>query len=77
MILGLPETHPDAHQTFVERYHVVRCTDMFWAGLSTHVIIDQGPMGNINTHGDLTRERGMVENQHLMLVLSMPVCICK
>ena len=31
-------------------------------------------MRSIKTHGGLTREKGMTENQRLVWVLSMPVC---
>ena len=58
MILRLPETHPDANYNFMEICHVLRCTDTFLAGLSAHLIMEQGPMRNINTYGGLTREQG-------------------
>ena len=41
IMLRLPETHPDAHRKFMERYHVVRYSDRFWAGLSTDLVIEQ------------------------------------
>ena len=74
IMLILPETHPDAHRKFMEGYHVVRRSDMFWAGLSTDLIIEQVLMRSIKTHGGLTRGKGMTENQRLVWVLSMPVC---
>ena len=70
-MLRLPETHPDVQ--FMEGYHVVRRSDRFWAGLSTDLIIEQVLMRSINTHGGLTRGKGMTENQRLMWVLTMPV----
>ena len=73
-MLRLPETHPDAHRKLMEGYHVVRRSDMFWAGLSTDVIIEQVLMRSIKTHGGLTRGKEMTENQRLVRVLSMPVC---
>ena len=73
-MLRLPETHPDAHRKLMEGYHVVRRSDMFWAGLSTDVIIEQVVMRSIKTHGGLTRGKEMTENQRLVWVLSMPVC---
>ncbi len=45
-----------------------------WAGLFTDLIIEQVLMISINTHGGLTRGKGMTENQRLVWVLSMPVC---
>ena len=74
IMLRLPETHPDAHRKFTEGYHVVRRSDMFWAGLSTDLIIEQVFMTSITTHDGLTRGKGMTENQRLVWVLSMPVC---
>ena len=74
IMLRLPETHPDAHRKFMEGYHVVRRSDIFWAGLSTDQIIEQVLMRSIKTHGGLTRGKGMTEKKHLVWVLSMPVC---
>ena len=74
IMLRLPETHPDAHRKFMEGYHVVRRSDRFWAGLSTDLIIEQVLMRSINTHGGLTRGKGMTENQRLVWILYMPVC---
>ena len=58
----------------MEGYHVVRHSDRFWAGLSTDLIIEQVLMRSINTHGGLTRGKGMAENQRLVWVWSMPIC---
>ena len=58
----------------MEGYHVVRRIDMFWAGLSTDLFIEQVLIRNIKTHGGLTRGKGMTENQRFVWVLSMPVC---
>ena len=74
IMLRLPETHTDAHRKFMEGYHVVRRIDMFWAGLSTDLFIEQVLIRNIKTHGGLTRGKGMTENQRFVWVLSMPVC---
>ena len=75
IMLRLPETHPDAHRKFMERYHdvLIRC-DRFWAGLPTYLIIGQVLMRCIKTHGGLTRGEGMTENQRLVRVLSISVC---
>ena len=74
IMLLLPETHPDAHRRFMEGYHVVRRSDMFWAGLSTKLIIKQVLMRCIKTHGGLTRGNGITANQRLLWVLFVPVC---
>ena len=46
MILRFPETQPDVHHNFMEIYHVLICTDTFWAGLSAHLIMEQWPIKN-------------------------------
>ena len=75
IMLRLTETRPDAHRKFMEGYHVVRRSDRFWAGLSPDIIIEQVLMrSRRQTHGRLTRGKGMNENQRLVWVLSMPVC---
>ena len=74
IMLCLPETRPDAHRKFMEGYQVVRCSDRFWTGLSPDLIIEQVLLRSIKTHDGLTRGKGMIENQCLVWVLSMPVC---
>ena len=51
MMLLLSETDPDAHQKFMEGYHVVGHRDKFWPGVSTYIIIEQVLMRSIKTHG--------------------------
>ncbi len=51
--------------------HVVRRSDQYWAGLSTDLIIEQVLMRSVKTTGGLTHDRGMTENQRLVLLLSM------
>ncbi len=72
MMLRLPETHPDVYKKFEEGFHVVRCSDRYWAGLSTDLIIEQVLMRSVKTHDSLTRGKGMTETQ--IWVLSMPAC---
>ena len=55
IMLRLPETHPDAHRKFMEGYHVVRRSDMFWARLPTDLVIKLVLMRSIKTHCGLTR----------------------
>ena len=55
MMLRLSETHLDAHQKFMEGYHVLRRSDRCWTGVSTYLISEQVPMRNIQTHGGLTK----------------------
>ena len=70
----LEEQHPDIYQQFQEGLHVVRRSDRLWAGLSTDLVIEQVLMRSMKTSGGLTRGRGMTGQQHLVWVLSMPVC---
>ena len=74
IMLRLPETHPDAHRKFMEGYHVVLRSDMFWAGLSPDPIIEQVLMRSIMTHVGLTRGKGMTEKQRFVWILYMHVC---
>ena len=55
--------------------YVVGHRDMFWAGVSTYLIIEQVLMRSTKTHGEDTRQEvGMTGNQRSVWVLSMPVC---
>ena len=73
-MLELPRSHPDLYQKFEAGFHVVRRSDRYWAGLSTDLIIEQLLMRSVNTHGGLTRGRGMTEIQRLVWVLPMLAC---
>jgi len=37
----LPETHPELYDYFMKGYHVIRWSDIYWAGLSTDLVIVQ------------------------------------
>ena len=45
-----------------------------WAGLPTDLVIVQGLMRNLKATGDLTRGRGMTEQQCLTWLMAMPAC---
>ena len=47
-MLSLPVNHPDVYSMFVEGRHVIRRSDIFWAGLSTDLIIEQMLKHKIN-----------------------------
>ena len=51
MMLQLPTQNTDLHSKFDAGYHVVRCSDRYWAGLSTDRIIEQVLMRNVKTIG--------------------------
>ena len=50
----LEEQHPDIYQQFQECLHVVRRSDLLWAGLSTDLVIEQVLMRSMKTSGGLT-----------------------
>ncbi|KAL5016490.1 hypothetical protein ScPMuIL_006079, partial [Solemya velum] len=70
----LPNEHPEVYERFIQGLHVVRRSDRFWAGLSTDLVIEQVLMRSLKTSGGLTGGRGMTETQHLVWVMSSPVC---
>ena len=65
----LPNTHPQVNRSFLNGLHVVRCSDRFWAGSSTDLIIEQVLMRSVKTTGGLTRGRGMSETQRLVWLI--------
>ena len=73
-IANLPNDHHVVRQHFVEGLHVARRSDHAWAGLSTDLMIEQVLMRSMRTSGDLTRARGMTEQQRLTWLLAMPAC---
>ena len=58
----LLSTHPWLHQKFVQLYHTVRRSERLWAGLWTHIVIEQVLMRSLKSPGGLTRGRGMTES---------------
>ena len=66
----LPLKHPDVYQQFLDGMHVVRRSNMQWAGISPDVAIEQVLMRNLETSGGLTRGSGRTENQRNIWVLS-------
>ena len=71
----LPSHHPDICKIFMERFHVVRCSDRHWAGLSTDIVIEQVLMRSNKSAGALTHGGGMDELQWAVGTLAMPVSI--
>ena len=70
----LKEDNPDIYKNFMEGSLVLRRTDWYWDGLSSHLVIEQVLMRILKTSGGLTRGRSMTENQRLIWLLSMPSC---
>ena len=74
-MLELPQKHPWLYKQFSEHeFHFVRCSDRYWAGLSTDLIIEQVMMRSIKSRSGLTRGRGFTEVVRLMWVYSMHSC---
>ena len=71
---NLKEEHPYVRQRFKDGLHVIRRSDRMWAGLSSDLIIEQVLMRSMNTSGELTRGRGVTEQQRLLWLLLMQAC---
>ena len=69
----LESRHPDVYMKFVNRRHVVRRTNKFWAGLSSDLVIEQTLMRSLKTSGGLTHGSGMNEEQRSLWTMSMPI----
>ena len=65
-------THPKVQEMFEDRFHSIRRTDRFWAGLSTDLVIEQVLMRSMKTSGGLTRGRGIGEVQRSVWLLFTP-----
>ena len=75
LMVELPVTHPWLYNMFTDkRFHTIRRSDRFWAGLSTDLVIEQTMMKSIKGRSGLTRGRGMEENVRLQWVHSMHQC---
>ena len=73
--MGKLETdHPDVYRAFNRGYHVVRRSDRFLAGLTSHLVIEQVLMKSVKSTGGMTRGRGMSEAQRAQWLLSMSSC---
>jgi hypothetical protein len=66
----LPQTRPWLHEQLSKGLFALRRTDLFWAGLSTDLVIEQMMMRSAKSRGGLTRGRGMTESVRTMWVKS-------
>ena len=74
-MLELSTDYPWLYAKFAtNRYHTVRRSNRFWAGLWTDLIIEQVLMRTIKSRGGLTRGRGVTESVRVMWVNSMHRC---
>ena len=73
----LPESHCDIHTGFLNGYHAIDQSDLYWTWTSTYLVIEQVLMRSIKTTWDLTRDRGMADVQCLTLVVYACLCRCQ
>lgn len=66
----LKKSHPIVYSKFQKDLHVVCCSDEYWAGLSSDLIIERALMGSIKCTGGLTRGSGLTEAQQQVWVQS-------
>lgn len=71
----LKATHPVLYDRFDNGHFIIRRSDRYWAGLPCDLTIEQVLMRNIKSQIDLTRGRGIGENQRLVWINSMPECV--
>ena len=61
-MLELQDKFHDVHEYFVSLgYHAVQCTDKFWSGLWSDLIIEQAPMRAVKSVGGLIGGRGFTQ----------------
>ena len=53
--------------------HVIRRSEIFWAGLSADYVVETVLMRSLKTNGGLSRKRGFTEQQRTLFCKSMPV----
>ena len=70
---GLSESFPKVYDLFISRHHSIWCSNRYWGGLSTDLIIEQCLMRNLKSRGGLTRGRGVTEVQRATWIMSAPV----
>ena len=74
-MLELSTKYPWAYANFSEhRYHTVRHSDRYWAGLWTDLIIEQVLIRSLKSREGLTRGRGVTESVRILLTNSMHRC---
>ncbi len=71
---SLTEHIPEVYQYFQAGLHVGRRSDIYWAGLSQDLLIEQVFMRSTKTTLELTRGCDMTDTQHLVWLLSANAC---
>ena len=59
-MIALRETNPNVEQQFLSGLHVIRRSDMFWAGLSADLVIEEVFMRSMKTVGKEKRKDNIV-----------------
>ena len=59
-MIALRETNPNVQQQFLSDLHVIRRSDMFWAGLSADLVIEEVFMRSMKTVGKEKRKDNIV-----------------
>ena len=62
---------PSVLASISKRFHTIRRTDKYWAGLWTDLTIEQVLMRSIKSSGGITRGRGITESVRLTWLGSM------
>lgn len=69
----LETTHPDVYDRYSRGFHVIRCSNHFWAGLSSDLVIEQTLMRSSKSSGGLTHGSGMAEEMRALWTMSTPI----
>ena len=74
-MLELPSSYPWVYKRFnTDGYHVIRCSDRFWAGLWSDLVIEQLLMRSLKSRGGLTRGIGVTESVRIMWTNNIHRC---
>ena len=65
--------NPAVFHKFVNGFHVIRCTNQYWAGLGSDLVIEQTLMWSLKSIGGFTRGSGMTEHQRTVWTMSAPI----
>ena len=68
---ALSEAYPWLAEEFNIGKHAVRCSNRYWARLSSDLVIEQALMGSVKSRGGLSRGRGMKEGTRHLWAMSL------
>ncbi|KAK3892155.1 hypothetical protein Pcinc_003991 [Petrolisthes cinctipes] len=69
----LEARHPDAYDKLSRGFHVIRCSNQCWAGLSSDLVIEQTLMPSLRSSGGLTHGSGMTKEMRGLWTMSIPI----